>query len=214
MDKEADKARSDRPMGARFTHVYVNRGEPSGDSERMRRRLGSLIDDFRDLGSDFSRAAEREQGIATTWSSHKNWKQLLHEWPLQDVLDLVTIAYRWLLRSEQTRSYQHHEREAFNRWVQEVQRIFAEENVHYEADAKGGVHFRFDAEFATNSAAAIDALRDDRYANVLHAYRGAMDAFGEAPPDGKQAIRSIFSAIEGVFPLDGFQSSAARCGGA
>ena len=37
------------PIGERFSHVYVQRGEPTLDSPRMRRRLAELLKDFPDL---------------------------------------------------------------------------------------------------------------------------------------------------------------------
>jgi hypothetical protein len=37
------------PIGERFSHVYVQRGEPTQDSPRMHRRLAELLKDFPDL---------------------------------------------------------------------------------------------------------------------------------------------------------------------
>jgi hypothetical protein len=37
------------PTGQRFSQVYIQRGEPTQDSPRMRRRLAALVDTFPDL---------------------------------------------------------------------------------------------------------------------------------------------------------------------
>src|SRR5262249_4464529 len=54
------------PKGQRFTHVYVERGKPTQDSARMRRRFASLIDSIGGFhGGDsepLSARAERELG--------------------------------------------------------------------------------------------------------------------------------------------------------
>jgi hypothetical protein len=82
----------------------------------------------------------------------------------------------------------------------DVEKIFSEENIHYEVDSKGGVHFRFDKEFAQVTAAAISILQKPRYANSLDAFNKALAALAQGP-DGKGAIRSTFTAIEGLFAL-------------
>ena len=68
-------------------------------------------------------------------------------------------------------------------------------------DAKGGVHFHFDGEFARVTAAAIAILQLPRYANSLDEFNKSLAALSEAAPDGKEAIRHTFTAIEGLFAL-------------
>jgi hypothetical protein len=86
------------------------------------------------------------------------------------------------------------------RWLWTVREVFLEENIHYRVDAKGGVHFHFDGEFARVTAAAIAILQKTRYANSLDAFNKALAALTQGP-DGKGAIRSTFTAIEGLFAL-------------
>jgi hypothetical protein len=50
------------PIGQRFSQVYIKRGEPTQDSERMRRRLAALMWDFPDL-SEFSSAVPLSLGV-------------------------------------------------------------------------------------------------------------------------------------------------------
>jgi hypothetical protein len=164
----------------------------------MRRRLAALIGRIRDL-ENLSSVVPQELGLdVPPGLGSPRWDKFLQECELRDVLDLITVAFRELLRRQKAGFYEVNSQ---LRWIQEVRRILIEENVHYTVDDFGGVHFRFDSEFAHNSAAAVGAIQADRYANVLHGYEGAMAALGQAPPDGKGAIRSIFAAVEGIFKL-------------
>jgi hypothetical protein len=188
------------PKGQRFSHVYVARGEPTQDSQRMRRRIASLIGAIRDLGYEtgFDKRAEEKLGIATPSSSSSTWTGLLAKWDLADVLDLVTVAYRFLEQRLRTGFFQM---AAPDRWLTGVQEIFDEENVHYTVDDRGGVHFKFDKEFAANAAAAIAALQSPRYANARDNHEKSLAALSAVPPDGKTSIRANFAAVEAVFKL-------------
>ena len=57
------------PRGEWFSLVYLERGKPAHDSERMRHRIGALIYDFRNL-RDLSDEIEREIGIEVFLPSH------------------------------------------------------------------------------------------------------------------------------------------------
>jgi hypothetical protein len=188
------------PSGARFSHVYFDRGEPRQDSARMRRRIAALIRTFpRDL-EGLGEAVEAEQGIDVPYigMGGRNWEQFLNKCDLRDVLDLVTVAHRHLLAKQRIGV---HEMNAPRRWLGQVERIFVEENVHYHVDPQGGVHFRFDEQFARDREAAVAALRTARYENALDAFERGMAAMAEVPPDGKGAVRSVFAAVECVFRL-------------
>jgi hypothetical protein len=123
------------------------------------------------------------------------WRIFFDKAKARDVLDFVTVAYRYLARQQYTGEARSRQ------WLRDVQRIFVEENVHYRVDARGGVHFHFDEEFARVTAAAISLLQSPRYANSLDAFNKSLAALAEAPPDGKTAIRATFTAIEGLFCL-------------
>jgi hypothetical protein len=197
---------NEAPKGRRFTHVYLEKGKPTQDSERMRRRLASLIDStdvFRyEEPEQFSRRAERELGIATPWTEKRPWRDFLAKWDLKDVLDLVTIGYSHLVEQRLNDSFGRFQHTNYAQgWVKDVRRIMQEENVHYTVDERGGVHFLYDAQFAEERAATIASLQGERYANARHAFDGAMEAFSNAPPDGKNAVRCVFSAAENVFKL-------------
>ena len=82
-----------------------------------------------------------------------------------------------------------------------MNRIFLEEHVHYRVDDRGGVHFRYDEEFTRNTASTLEALQDQRYINVLNSYNESFVQLSKAPPDGKNSIRAIFAAAEGLFRI-------------
>ena len=86
-------------------------------------------------------------------------------------------------------------------WVREVSAIFGEENVYYRVDQKGSVHLAVDQEFEANRVATLAHLEAPRYANVARNFDEAHDRLSEVPPQGKNAIRAIFGAVEGLFRL-------------
>ena len=176
------------PEGQRFSHVYLDRGDPTADSDRMRIRLRSLVVSFDKLRQ--SAIVQSELGL-----DFLTWSDFFKKAETRDVLCLVTVAYRFLAQQSyvgQTLS---------QNWLRGVAQIFAEENVHYSVDAKGGVHFRFDEDFARVTAAAISILTKQRYANSLDGFNRALSALAEGPSDGKGAIRATFTALEGLFRL-------------
>lgn len=195
------------PLGQRFSHVYMQRGTPRPDSVRMRHRLALLIDAIPDL-KGLSRIAESELGIASPWSTPEGWPRHLAKWQLEDVLDLVTVAYRLLVQKLRTGI---HNTRAPEQWIAETNRIFSEEYVSYTVDNAGGVRFVVDEEHARNVSASISVLQTPRYANVLHAFEEVGKALNEVPPNGKHAIRSVFAAAEGLFRL--VLPNAPRLGG-
>ena len=185
------------PQGRRFSHVYVPRGEPVRDDPRMRHRLAALISTFQDF-ENFGGVIERELGthVPSSQFGYRDWKKFFTEAQLVDVLDLVTVGFRFLQTMHIKKEVNSPER-----WRNEVRRIFAEQNVHYRVDDHGGVHFSFDQQFDNSLASAIAALRGARYKNSLHLFNEAVDAMGKVPPDGKGAVRFTFAAVEGLFRL-------------
>ena len=157
----------------------------------MRRRIGSQVNDLKLLDDGLGRQLQRELGIFVPYPTL--WSSFLEKIELRDVLDLVTIAFRMLRAA--------HLVAAAESWLQNIQRIFQEENVGYRLDPAGGVHFYVDEEFARNRASAIATLQPARYANALHSFEGGMAGLNKRPPNGKGAIRGVFGAAEAVFKL-------------
>jgi hypothetical protein len=135
-----------------------------------------------------SALVEKELGV-----DFYTWEQFFKKAEIRDVLCFVTVAYCHLAKQSYVGST------LSENWLREVQRIFTEENLHYRVDRKGGVHFHPDQEFARATASAI--LQQSRYANSLDAFNKSMAAFAESLPNGKDAIRAVFTAIEGLFCL-------------
>jgi hypothetical protein len=80
----------DPPQGQRFLQVYIERGEPTGDSARMRHRIGSANSHYRPLEDGLRDAVQRRIGIDVPYMT--NWQKVLKEIELRDVLDLATVA--------------------------------------------------------------------------------------------------------------------------
>ena len=184
---------NDPRPGARFSHVYMKRGEPTEDSARMRHRIAAIILDIPVLHKGLKAEIEREIGVPAPYGT--SLTALLRDMKLQDVLDLITVASN-LLRS----SYAAGPGVAIA-WQSAVERIFREEHVHYQVEAGGGVRFYVDEEFARLRATAIAAMSQTRHANALEEFEKGMAALAKAPPDGKGGIRGLFAAAEGLFRL-------------
>jgi hypothetical protein len=73
--------------------------------------------------------------------------------------------------------------------------------VHYEVDRLGGVHYKHDQAFREQVSAAIASLQPARYTNARAEFERARTEMLKPVPDGKQAVRSVFSAAEGLFKL-------------
>ena len=164
----------------------------------MRRRLAELLNDFPEL-EDVGHTLPRKLGIDPRRRGYVNWPEFCAECELQDLLDTITLAYRHAAETGEAKGYPS--RRHPQSFCTEAGQIFKEENVHYRVDARGGVHFRYDAEFEHSRAATITALQGSRYRATLALFEGAMAALVKVPPDGKTAIRDTFGAAEILFKL-------------
>jgi hypothetical protein len=173
----------------------------------MRRRIGALIEEFNDetkhwLGEKIKRehGVEMEQYISGQGSryTHYDWITFLVAAELRDVLDLVSTAVTVIEVDRE-------------RWISEVRRIFAEEHVRYRVNDEGGVRFAVDESFEQSTVATISALGGARYQTTLATFETALAALVAVPPRGKDAIRGVFSAAEGLFRL--IFTRAPRLGG-
>jgi hypothetical protein len=186
---------TDRILGKRFSHVYLERGEPRADSARARHRVSSwLWGQTTTAREGLGSLIERELGIELPSSGYgTNWSDYFSDCELRDFLDTITITYEHFNRGGRTT--------VATTWLQEVKRIFHEENLRYQIDPQGGVHFSIDEEFERGMAASIAALQAPRYKNVLNSFEQSDAALSNLPPDGKGAIRAVFSSAEGLFRL-------------
>jgi hypothetical protein len=90
------------PIGQRFSHIYLQRGEPTQDSARMRRRLAALVVTFPDL-TDFHHVVPRKLGVDVPWrGTQPDWAGFFSDCALTDVLDFVTAAWRHFAEKSRT----------------------------------------------------------------------------------------------------------------
>ena len=168
---------------------------------RARRRVAALIDSLKDLESGLPAYLHEEMGVQLHWRAMSvHWVDTLAKFEARDFLDVITMIYRFLA-SKKARGAPMHKQETAKYFVATCARIFDEEQLQYTIDEHGGVHFKVDTEFAATNAATIAALGLARYANAKAEFDKAMKDLSGATPDGKQAIRGVFNAAEGVFKL-------------
>jgi hypothetical protein len=160
----------------------------------MRRRVAALLVDY---GDKFEKHAEEELGIHTPWSTSKNWTTCLEEWPIEDVLNVVTVLCQFVAGLVPPAQGA----EVCRRVASRFNRIFEQENLSYRVDEKGGVHFHIDEEFTRNAQTTMAGLQNPRYTNSLDLFERGMAAMSEATPDYKTGIRNVFAATEGLFRL-------------
>ncbi|MBS7588271.1 hypothetical protein KHC24_13105 [Ancylobacter defluvii] len=185
---------TDSTIGSRFSLSYLRSPELLPDSQRMRRRIAALIIDLGGLGS-LKEIIKSELGIIS-FGYQSDFPSFMASIELRDVLDIVTIYYNDIGRWDDVNG--DHRKLAF---INNVRRIFSEENVRYRVDDKGGVHFSVDSEFEHSRISVISSLAASRYASALQSYENAMLCLDAVPPDGKGAIRSAFFAAECTFRL-------------
>lgn len=176
---------------SRFSQLYVPRVAPLRDDKRMRERLYAILPG--NVCQILGEQLQSELGVAPPWgTSGVNWQAFYRAGELRDVLDSITLA------SEIMRRRYSFLRDDYHR---SVARIFLEQNVGYRIDEQGVVHFAVDEQFDHERRSTIAALDAPRYSAAVHSLRQTFEALDSTPPDGKSAVRTTFSAIEGLFRL-------------
>jgi len=199
-EEEAIVTSSERPIGQRFSHVYLTRHDLLQDSERARRRVAATLTARKDKDIEgLYGTLPHELGIDPVWGmSGVLWPETIKRFEARDFLDFITITFRFLTAKKAGSMY---EPDANVRWLNGCRRIFAEESLSYDIDDHGGVHFKVDAEFAASSRASIAALGLPRYANARAEFEKAMNALSGSNVDGKEGIRGVFNAVECIYKL-------------
>lgn len=189
-----------RPVGQRYSLVYMDRPMSIRDSERLRRRL--LIA-FQDCGFDkagaLHREVERKIGVPvpTGYGGYVGWPRFFEDCAVDVLLDTITIAAG-------------HLPSLISKWRPAVEVILREEQTAYTVDEKCGVHPYVDAQFQRIRLDAIAALRDERYAGASLSVVKAYDALHGSPIQARDAIKHMFEANESLFRL--LASRAPRLG--
>ncbi|MGO4509005.1 hypothetical protein AB4Z51_18500 [Bradyrhizobium sp. 2TAF36] len=177
---------------SRYSQLYIDQTAPLPDSARARHRLGKLMENVMPDGHTIhlSNFLESELGIKVGATYPFHWLRLTEKCATRDLLDIVTLTARYLkLVSGATR------------WLDETRRIFSEERLAYEIDETAVVHPAVDREFWRNRQATVAGLQMPRYANSRAAFERVSDELAADPPNGKDAWRATFTAVEGLFRL-------------
>lgn len=197
---------SERTLGKRFSQVYSIRGKPEADSKKARFRLAKLLGRYcpgpirgqYGFSKDFAALAQSliEEELGTKFNTNsmgrRSWEVHLEEISVSDMLDTVTIASKAIKNHQQSEEL----RGAF---LQEVQRIFNEENLAYDVDAVGGVHPLIDAAFSRSVESAIAGLKAPRYEATAACIERIDTCLLVDPRDYIGAIRAVFGACENTF---------------
>lgn len=176
---------------SRYSQVYIDQTSPLPDSARARHRLGKLMEHVvKDHSYDLNNAIERELGVHVGILRSFEWPKFTAKCAMRDLLDTITVTFQYLKRISRE-----------DRWLSEARRIFSEERLAYEIDDKAIVHPAVDKEFQRNRQATVAGLQMPRYANSLAAFERISDELASQPPNGKDAWRAAFGAVEGLFRL-------------
>jgi hypothetical protein len=140
--------------------------------------------------TNLSNYIERELGLKVDVLYPHQWPNFTRKCAIRDLLDSVTLTFTHLTGSGRE-----------GRWLSETRRIFSEERLAFEIDDKAVVHPAVDKEFQRNRQATVAGLQTPRYANSLSAFERISNELSSDPPNGKDAWRAAFGAVEGLFRL-------------
>lgn len=186
------------PIGERFSRVYLEKGPPLEDSPRMRFRIRSYFFDISTHILNHDKLAEEihkhlgvevpvhEFGVRIGECSY-NIGKFLDKAEVRDFLDTITIV--WEMTHKMSRL-------SAEKWKATVAQVFIEENIGYRIDDRGGVHPLVDEEFERNRVSVLDCLTDPKYTAVAAEFEKAHDQLGRNPSETKEAVRSVYEAVE------------------
>jgi len=191
----------ERPHGKRYSHVYIERGEPVYESKRLQSRVGSYVKiELRDQADEIINLINRETGLKIGGGfGPSELANFLSSSSTSDFLEAITVT-TWALAAYDEKNYRYHTRKKQD-WTAFVDRAMQEENSKFEIDGGGGVHPRIDAAFTSDRVAAVTGLGANRYFTAREHFEASHAALDERPPVTNRAIREIFMANEEVFKL-------------
>lgn len=180
--------------GQLYSELYLERKEPSEDSQIFRSRLGYYLDTK--INSKYQSQIASEfrlrKGVPINSNSMPmgmfyRFEEFLVGCTLVQALDLITISGRTL------RENSFREINQFGKFIED---IFCEENLLYKLDKKFGVHPLIDTEFQHAKDATLSALNDSKYVSAKHEFERCYDFISATDPDYKLAVRSVFECAE------------------
>lgn len=177
--------------GKLFIYNYMRMDSPISDSERARRRIDGTF--FRIIGSDgherLSSFLYIELGIIFDITYHKRRERLFEFWTkskIEVILSSITIVYKIFPNSSQF-------------WLQEISRIFEEEQMSYKLDNECGVHYLIDENFEAEKHSCLAGLSAPEFIASKHALEDGLRNLTVQRQSGKGLIRGVFEALESAF---------------
>jgi hypothetical protein len=186
---------TDRPLGQKFSQVYLDRSVPNEDGIEWRIRLGAFIQEDSSKDSFLNYTLMVGAGVIIESRSYIDGKtyrfdKLINEVKIAKLLDICTIIYRnYNIISEQDAKI----------WVIHFNTCCREENIPYFMDEEGGVHPAVDAEFQHNLASTIRGLDAPRYRTALTAFSGIQPALDRE--ETRLAIIQVFITAESIVKM-------------
>ncbi len=181
--------------GIKFSLLYLERSKPVRDGECFRNRLSAYYAQYLRRYHEDSIVSKIQLEVGTKIHFVPmvglDMDRFFTKNELSNVLDSITIIFRVLTSADQLNRTQ-----SANGWKDFVARVFKEENLGYQVDPKGGVHYYVDEEFERNRFSTLSLLNSPEYGGIRAAYEGAYRYMDSTPTDNKAAVRSIFEAIE------------------
>lgn len=179
--------------GKRFSLLYLRSSKPIEESDRLRNRLLQVFKQV--AGSDgqhLGRAIERELGVNVIkyqYDYFLDWSAF-SRLEFRDFLDTITICKQFATGLNSIPSS--------SSLVKEFSRIFSEESSAYTVDDRLGVHPSVDPSFRANLESVVRGLGGASFeAARLHLERADISLLPQK--DRRDAVRSIFDAVENVF---------------
>lgn len=185
-----------RPVGQRYTHVYLERPSKLTDSGRLRNRVAEwFYANLSDLGGSIRADLRTELG-ANVPGGYDSLavRDFLKSAEVHEFLDALTIIS--IVLSDYNKRFGG---DVFRRWHAFVNRALSETGVAFELDDRGGVHPRVDAVFLANRQSTLSGLGHPKHAEALGHFDQAYGALDGASPQTGRAIREMHLAIEAVF---------------
>lgn len=176
---------------SRFSQLYIEKGEPSNDSERFRNRLGAYASDTRhvppQIFTTFLQAFTAATGAIVSYppSYHKIFRYS----ELRDALDAITVLFCEL------RNHDLYRRSNYAvKWQKLVAATIREENINFRIDENCVVHPLVDAEFQINRTETLAILSLKEFRSVQVEFESAYENFRKQ--NNKAAVIAMFQALE------------------
>jgi hypothetical protein len=92
-DSEEKGSPGKLPIGKRFSHVYLERGEPVPDSQRMRTRVHALFRKLKFHEDNIGAGALIESKVGVKVPGYHLFDRWFENCGLRDLLDTVTVLF-------------------------------------------------------------------------------------------------------------------------